>query len=375
ISCIRIVLTLFASLLSKVLAREQLFCLHIDNGLMRKNESAEVKEMLKEIKNFKVVDASKMFLDRLKEKYEPEEKRKIIGQTFIDVANKEIENLGLDDWLLAQGTIYPDTIESGGTKHADVIKTHHNRVDIIKKMIEDKKIVEPVKDLYKEEVRDLGTALGLFENFVWRHPFPGPGLGVRALCSVGKKEEFSVLKEKLNSLGLKYDFDVLPCRSVGVKGDERSYEHPAIISGVWDWKELEKASTRVVNEVRGINRAIYLLPGQSINSMEPIKAYLTKERLDLLREADAIVMGEIEKAGLMRKIWQFPTVLVPVNVNGKGEALILRPVFSTIAMTAKFADLPLEVVESIKKKLLAIKGVGAVFYDITHKPPGTIEWE
>lgn len=367
--------TVCAEMLARVLPKEQLFCLHIDNGLMRKNESREVKEMLKDIPNFKVIDASQIFLERLEEKYAPEEKRKIIGQAFIDVANQEIEKLGLDDWLLGQGTIYPDTIESGGTKHADVIKTHHNRVDVIKKMIEEGKIVEPVRELYKEEVRELGAALGLPDSFVWRHPFPGPGLGVRALCSDGAKEDLSALKNQLQSLSLGYNFDVLPCKSVDVKGDARSYEHAAIVSGEWDWKRLEAASTKVVNEVRGINRAVYLLPGQRIDSMEPIKAYLTRERLDLLRKADAIVMDEIEKAGLIRKVWQFPTVLVPVNVNNKGEAIILRPVFSTIAMTAKFADLPHETVEKIKKKLLALEGVGAVLYDITHKPPGTIEWE
>ena len=367
--------TVCASLLAKAIPLENLFCLHIDNGLMRKNESADVEKNLGDIPNFKLVDASQRFINRLENIFEPEQKRKIIGNTFIDVANDEIKNIGLEDWLLGQGTIYPDTIESGATKHADVIKTHHNRVDIIQEMIKEGKIVEPIKELYKEEVRELGEKLGLAEKFVWRHPFPGPGLGVRLLCSNGESENFEEIEKSLAEHKKEFEFKILPCKSVGVKGDERSYEHAVIISGEWEYKKLEKESTRIVNEVRGINRAVYLLPGQEIKSIELIKAYTTKERLAKLREADAIVMEELENAGLMRKVWQCPTVLAPVNFNGCGEAVILRPVYSTIAMTAKFADLPKEVVEKMKNRLLEIKGIGAVLFDITHKPPGTIEWE
>src|SRR3989344_5376345 len=169
----------------------------IDTGLMRKNEVALVKEAFDTlgIKNLRVEDASEEFFANLKGVYDHEKKRQIIGQTFLDVQKRVSEEMGLfakHGWLLGQGTTYPDIIETGATKHADRIKTHHNRIEAVQKMIEAGSVIEPLKDLYKDEVRKLGEELGLPHEFVWRHPFPGPGLGVRILCA--EKESYPPFK-------------------------------------------------------------------------------------------------------------------------------------------------------------------------------------
>ncbi len=373
--------TVSAGLLEKALGPEKVYALHIDNGLMRKNESEEVITDMKKLgfKNIYMVDASQKFYDALGEETDPEEKRKIIGAKFIDVANEEASKLSLQNWILGQGTIYPDTIESGGTKHASVIKTHHNRVGIIQEMIRKGQVIEPLRELYKTEVREVGEEIGLPKNRVWRHPFPGPGLGIRVLCAKEEtipKEVFD-LNTNVTALASKLGFDskVLPIKSVGVKGDARSYEYPVAIFGMEiNWQELESVSTRITNEIRGINRVVYTLIPETIVSAKPIVSHITKERVDLLREADNIVMKNLENSGLMSKVWQCPTVLLPVSVNDGGESIVLRPVLSERAMTAKFADLPVDFVNKISKEISKL-GVSAVFYDITHKPPGTIEWE
>lgn len=180
------------TLLNKVLGSSKVLGLHIDNGLMREGESSAVIEYMREngFDNLKVIDASGDFLKALEGVTDPEKKRTIIGNMFLTAKEKAFEEFGLnaDEWILAQGTIYPDTIESAGTQHADLIKTHHNRVDLILELIRLERVIEPLSQLYKDEVRELGEKLGLPGKLVWRHPFPGPGLGVRVLCSDGKEE-------------------------------------------------------------------------------------------------------------------------------------------------------------------------------------------
>src|SRR5271157_3857784 len=186
--------TVAFTLLNKVLGEKNVMGLHVDNGLMRHGESGAILDYLKAggFANLHIVDAADTFLAALKNVADPEEKRRIIGTVFIRVQEQALRDLGLNpaEWILGQGTIYPDTIESAGTKHAERIKTHHNRVDAVMELLEKGEIVEPLALLYKDEVRDLGKALGLPDALVWRHPFPGPGLGVRLLCSDGK--EFAV---------------------------------------------------------------------------------------------------------------------------------------------------------------------------------------
>lgn len=280
-------------LLHKAIGR-QLTCIYVDNGLMRLNETKRIKETFKDHfhMNIKFVDASQYFLKALKGVSEPEQKRKIIGRVFVETFDREARKLGKVPFL-AQGTLYPDVIESvsvhGGP--TSVIKSHHNVGGLPKGM--KFKLVEPLRELFKDEVRKVGVALGLKEELVNRHPFPGPGLGVRIL------------------------------------GD------------------------------------------------------ITKERADILREADDIAIEEIRKAGLYNKIWQAFVVLLPVNSVGvMGDertyenVAAIRAVTSTDGMTADWARIPDPVLAKISNRIInEVRGINRVCYDISSKPPATIEWE
>jgi len=376
--------TVCAVLLGRALGPEHLHLLHIDNGLMRKQESAAVlKELEKRglSKSLHFVDASEKFLGALAGQIEPEKKRKIIGDIFLDVFRETAEHLDLSGCLLAQGTIYPDTIETGGTKRADIIKTHHNRVPAVQKMIEQGLVIEPLVELYKAEVRELGETLGLPEEIVWRHPFPGPGLGIRLLCSNGEISEEQLLTDSQAALdsalsGTALKGTILPVRSVGVKADLRSYEHPVMLWGDFGSEDPESVAGRIFQKVPGVNRCVIDLTGIGARQARPLAATVTRERLDLLREADAIMMDALRHHGLYRTIWQCPTVLVPLEINGSGkEFVIVRPVLSERGMTARPALLPRPVAKEICDRILNLNGISGVAMDVTTKPPGTIEWE
>lgn len=278
-------------------AGERLHCVFVDNGLLRRGEAEEVVKTFREklgFKNFHVVDAGDLFLERLKGVTDPEEKRRIIAHTFIEVFEKkaaELEEKYGKFKFLGQGTIYPDRVESAATSQAAArIKSHHN-VTLPEKMT--LKVVEPLASLYKDEVRRLGEKLGIPREVLWRHPFPGPSLAVRVLGEV------------------------------------------------------------------------------------------TREKLEIVRAADAIVEEEIRRAGVYEKLWQAFAVLLPVKAVGvMGDArtyeyvVAVRAVESTDAMTANFAKLDWNLLERIASRIVnEVKGVNRVVYDITNKPPATIEWE
>ncbi|MFA6027730.1 MAG: glutamine-hydrolyzing GMP synthase [Patescibacteria group bacterium] len=372
--------TVAYALLEKALGKERVYGFHVDTGFMRLNESAKVKKGLAEagFKDLKVYDASGRFMRDLEGVAEPEEKRKIIGELFVTIANEEMRKLNIDEYLLGQGTIYPDTIESGGTAHADKIKTHHNRVDLIQEMIKKGRIIEPLKDLYKDEVRALGRSLGLAEKLLERHPFPGPGLAIRALCSMGREKVHRQheIEARINKLVAKYRLraHVLPIKSVGVQGDERSYKHPVVLMGKANFKILNELSVLITNKVHQVNRVLYLVSAKNKKLIFRTKiAFLIKERMNLLKQADDIVMNHIAKNKIDKEIWQFPSVLVPMG--DRGESLVLRPIESQEAMTVNFYQMKKTVLQSLLKKIKKLKGIDYIFYDITNKPPGTIEWE
>ena len=375
--------TVAAKLFGLAIGPERLHLLHVDNGLMRKKESRAVIGMLQSLglgEHLHFVDAGDVFLKALEGVSEPERKRQIIGDTFVEVFEREARRLGIEDHLLGQGTIYPDTIETGGTKRADTIKTHHNRVPVIERMIEAGRVVEPLAELYKVEVRELGEQLGIPHDMIWRHPFPGPGLGVRLLCSGGAedREGFAEIEPRVEALAARYGIQALtlPIRSVGVKADLRAYEHPVMLGGQVPWDRLLEAVGMILEQVPGLNRCIWNLGPAFPSSARPLAAGMTRERLDLLREADAIVMDGLQRHGLYDTIWQCPTVLVPLELDGAGrELVIVRPIHSERAMTATPAALPDALVEELRKGILALPGVSGLALDVTSKPPGTIEWE
>ncbi len=382
--------TVCFSLLNRILGPNRVFGLHIDSGFMRQNESELIKEKFKKLgfTNLKVIKAGPIFRKRLKDIVHPEIKRKIIGKTYLDVKRQAMKKYQLNpkDWLLAQGTIYPDTIESGGTKHADKIKTHHNRVKEIFKLIEKGLLIEPLKELYKDEVRLLGNKIGVPKEIIDRHPFPGPGLAIRIICSRGKTDykKINRLDKSLDDFLSRFNATwnlflkgkVLPFKSVGVQGDERTYAYPAAISGEIPNKVLDTLSPAVGNEIKNVNRVLRMVYSKtpSLENGKLIKLLLTKSTTNLLKEIDALVNLEIKKAHLEQKIWQFPVVLAPFSLTG-GLSVILRPVQSTEAMTVSFFKLPESVLKNIVNKLKRFPQVDLILYDITNKPPGTIEWE
>ncbi len=282
-----------AALLHKAIG-DQLTCVFVDNGLLRKNEGDQVMEMFAENMGIKVIraDAENTFLNKLKGISDPEEKRKIIGNTFIDIFDEEAHKIQEVNWL-AQGTIYPDVIESAASKtgKAHVIKSHHNVGGLPEDM--KLKLVEPLRELFKDEVRKIGVALGLPHSMVYRHPFPGPGLGVR-----------------------------------------------------------------ILGEVK-------------------------KEYADLLREADAIFIEELHKADWYQKVSQAFVVFLPVkSVGVVGDArryewvVSLRAVETIDFMTARWAHLPYDLLEKVSNRIInEISGISRVAYDVSSKPPATIEWE
>jgi GMP synthase (glutamine-hydrolysing) len=258
---------------------DQLTCVYVDTGLMRADESVQIEETF--VRNFGVplihVDAGERFLTALNDIAEPERKRKIIGEAFIRVFEDEARKLSTQGAkFLVQGTLYPDVIESGGG-HASTIKSHHNVGGLPADM--DFELIEPLRDLFKDEVRAVGSELGLPDEIVWRQPFPGPGLGVRIVGTITQERvdivraADKIVREEIKMAGLERElwqaFAVLPVvRSVGVMGDERTYAYPIVLRAVTsedamtaDWARLpydlvERISSRIINEVRGVNRVV-----------------------------------------------------------------------------------------------------------------------
>lgn len=376
--------TVCAWLLSRAVGAEKLHLLHIDNGLMRLRESQGVVEWFKKnqvSRQVHFVDAKEEFVGALAGVTAPEKKRRIIGDAFIRVLEREARKLDLKRFVMAQGTIYPDTIETGGTRRAVVIKTHHNRVPVVQEMIASGKMIEPLADLYKTEVRELGREMGIPEEALDRHPFPGPGLGVRVLASTGSpppthNEELS---ERVEEVARREGFKgrLLPVQAVGVKADLRSYEQPVILwSAEFAAEEARDLAVELINEVEGVNRCVLLYGAGLPRELNGESAELTHSRLNLLRAADAAVRRVLDENGLTAEIWQCPVVLVPVGAGAeRGELLVVRPVFSQRAMTAKPVLLREEVMKRIHEAISNLGEIWGVALDVTAKPPGTIEWE
>ena len=410
--------TITFALLNKALGQKRVLGLHIDNGFMRKNESAEVAAAYKKFgfTNFITEDASESFLKAIAGLTDPQKKRMAVGENFITVYNEVISKQKLDDnWLLAQGTLYPDIIESGGTKNSNTIKTHHNRVDGIQKLIEKGLIIEPIRELYKDEVRAIGYKLGLPEQLIMRHPFPGPGLSINVLCYDGKswsqkdEEEYAAAKKELAEVTLdmfcanctaNLKRDVLPVRSVGVQGDFRTYRFPAILDfgsakdGEWanrtdaakigmrhfpnKREKIEACSSAITNKAGFINRTcikLYQKQGVKNEDLKLQEGYCDRRRLDQLREVDNIVLKELRKAGWYDKIFQHLTIGLPFATSADRATFVLRPVVSEDVMTARFAMIPKEILGKIVEQIAALPFVDALYFDATNKPPATFGWE
>jgi GMP synthase (glutamine-hydrolysing) len=414
-----------AALLLKALKPEQIFAVHIDSGLMRQNESNLVCEALKALglRHLERINAEDTFLNAtteiegytvgpLRQCTDPEAKRRIIGDVFYQLITEAItrSHLNLEETFIAQGTLRPDLIESGNldiSGKAHTIKTHHNDVPLIRAQREKGLIIEPNRDWHKDEVRQIGRLLGLPEALVVRHPFPGPGLAIRTICADAPifgpdwEEDCEALSALLaaeapvETKGL-----LLPIRSVGVQGDSRSYSAVAALQiHPEDWKELSWATLRTLaqkipNRLHSVNRVALLLntPKQPLpkrlNEVTPL--HLDSETLNHLRELDQIVTDAFMTAGLYASISQLLSVLLPVAHPQSDSrcSLVIRAVLTNDFMTARPApivfpaenaptlglSLPITFLKSLAAHLTT-HNVDWVFYDITGKPPATVEWE
>ena len=410
--------TITFALLNKALGQDRVLGLHIDNGFMRKNESANVADAYHKFgfNNFIVEDASASFLKAISGLTDPQKKRMAVGENFITVRNEVVAKQNLDEsqWMLAQGTLYPDIIESGGTKNSNTIKTHHNRVQGIQDLIAKGLIIEPVKDLYKDEVRAIGKKLGLPDELVMRHPFPGPGLSINVLCDDGKAKEQNIAELPLAQKELdeiKLDMfcehcsanltrSVLPVRSVGVQGDFRTYRFPALLDfgaahddewplgaaaaekGIHHFpgkrEKIEACSSTITNAAKYMNRTViklYQKPSVKDEDLKIQEGYCDKRRLDQLREVDNIVLTELHKSGWYDQIFQHLTIDLPYASTPETATFVLRPVCSEDVMTARFAMLPKELLGTIVQKIAELPFVDALYFDATNKPPATFGWE
>ena len=395
--------TVNTALLGLALDPTQISAVHVDTGLMRKNESQLVKAALDKVGiHLTVIDATERFAvatttidDQetlpLNQVTDPETKRRIIGDTFMHVLDDTITQLGLDPetTILAQGTLRPDLIESASklasqSGDASVIKTHHNDTQLVRKLRDTGRVVEPLQELHKDEVRELGESLGLPEELVWRQPFPGPGLGIRIICADEPyvTERFGEINQSLAKFNTKtISATLLPIKTVGVQGDGRSYSYLAGLSGEADWPKLMQLAGEIPKEVHDVNRVVYIF-GEPIKG--PVDAitptHLTPDVVDQLREADDIVNRILLKYDLIRSLSQVPVISFPVHFGEPGKRSIgIRTFITNDFMTGVPAtpgkEMPLEALNKIVEQVLAIPGIARVAYDLTSKPPGTTEWE
>ena len=361
--------TVAYTLCLRALGPDRVYGIYVDTGLMRKGETEFVQNIFNELgaKHFLVDRAEEEFLLALNGLHDPEEKRHAIGELFVKVQERILATEHFLDghWILGQGTIYPDTIESGGTAKSDLIKTHHNRVAGIQALINSGRIIEPLTAFYKDEVREIGREVGVPEKFLARHPFPGPGLAIRCLCARETKEVQKIPEGFL-----------LPVRSVGVQGDSRSYRSVLALERVPTLSDIQKHAPALINSRVDINRVVALCGSKvPLGDMGVSEASINKKRLDTLREADATVRAFSLQSGFEEQVWQFPVILLPLGTETSPESVVLRPIDSVDGMTADVVLMNADKLERLTKRLLCLPEIAAVFYDLTHKPPGTIEWE
>ena len=358
--------TVAYTLCLRALGPERVHGTYVDTGLMREGETDFVRANFAALgaRAFAVEDAARQFLGALASAVNPEDKRHLIGEEFVRVQQRILESEHFLDghWILGQGTIYPDTIESGGTAKADLIKTHHNRVAGIQKLIDEGRIIEPLASFYKDEVRAIGRQLNVAPALLDRHPFPGPGLAIRCLCTTSDARV-----EKLSEGWL------LPVQTVGVQGDSRTYR---AVLAIEDFPDSEEEAPSLINKMDLINRVVVeVWTAEKLRNMQAVPGYLTAERLDRLRRADAVVRRLSAASGFDQMVWQFPVVLMPFGTPERPDSVVLRPIDSVDGMTASVVRMPKELLAAMVRELSAIPGVAGVFYDLTNKPPATIEWE
>ncbi|KAI3379687.1 hypothetical protein SNEBB_010120 [Seison nebaliae] len=460
--------TVTCAILSKALGKENIMAVHIDHGFMRHNESELVMKSLRELDFCEKIDHLKCMNFFLQSKFvdknfetengynvtmetemlcntiDPEHKRNIIGDVFIQYIFNYLakNNLMLSDIILAQGTLRPDLIESASilattNEKTSKIKTHHNDSQLVRELRKKNRVIEPLKNLHKDEVRELGKSLKLPLDLVNRHPFPGPGLAIRILCAQQpfiEKDVFFKTSERLRKIAEFWEFRIkwpklveefvgklneseidflsklydeksnesiylttlLPIRTVGVQGDERTYSYVAVLSHnnknreEIDWYELMNLAKIICRICSRINRVTFLFGSRSdaMSVKYVIPTTLKPEIINLARECDRVATGELFADGWKScgDIAQMPVVLLPINIMQPvteeligGRTVAIRPLVTKDFMTGIAAQpgvhVPAKTIKNIFEKLKNVPGISNVLYDLTNKPPGTTEWE
>ncbi|XP_013772810.1 GMP synthase [glutamine-hydrolyzing] [Limulus polyphemus] len=444
--------TVCAALVHRALGEERVIAIHVNNGFMRKNESLQVEHSLRQLGlKLRVVDASHQFYNSMTtvpiDKNDPvrkrttkmlcmttnpEEKRKIIGDTFVNVANDIVSELQLkpDDVFLGQGTLRPDLIESASkiaSNQADTIKTHHNDTELVRLLREEGRIVEPLKDFHKDEVRVLGKDLSLPVELTQRHPFPGPGLAIRVICSEDAymEKDFSetsvlakVIVDYCNALEKKHALinrvqngtsddeqlflvklsqeyklttTLLPIQSVGVQGDKRTYSYVVGLSSnesIRDWEDLMVLAKLIPRICHNINRVVYIFGDAVQFPVQDITpTFLTTGVLSTLRQADFLAQNILHSSGYYNQISQMPIILIPIHFDRDvvsrqpscQRSIVIRTFLTSDFMTGIPAipnkHLPLEILNKMVAEIHTVPGISRVLFDLTPKPPGTTEWE
>jgi|CXWL01.1.fsa_nt_gi GMP synthase (glutamine-hydrolysing) len=391
-----------AALLLSALGPEKVFAVHIDHGLMRKGESDRICQVLAELGFTHLIrrDAADAFfhdtvevngrvLGPLTALTDPEDKRRLIGEIFLKVL-REVAlglELDLDETFWAQGTLRPDLIESGNPEvsgFAHKIKTHHNDIEPVRRARERGYVIETNWDWHKDEVRQVGRRLGIPEEIASRQPFPGPGLGVRLLADTGlggpTADEIRALAGFVAEHQPAYEATILPVRTVGVQGDQRSYRYLAVVAGQRhgpDWDALFTLGNRLANRFDTVNRTAYLLSHDEIpRDLEHRSLAVEPTTADLLRELDARVTARLT----LPAISQTFAVLLPVGRGGRFSVAI-RTIVTGDFMTGRPArvgeEIPAGVLEELTVEIARdfADQVDLVLFDVTSKPPATVEWQ
>lgn len=443
--------TVCAALLHKAIGAERVVAVHIDNGFLRKKESLQVEESLTKIGlKPKVIDARHAFYNGTTEVVvnkgelkirqsvgplhsvsNPEDKRKIIGDMFVRVVDNAMKDLNLDpkNTLLAQGTLRPDLIESASllaSGKADAIKTHHNDSELVRELRKEGRVIEPLKDFHKDEVRVLGKNLGLPAEIVQRHPFPGPGLAIRIICAeepficndfaetntmlgfivdysnavkkrhplLGKIQQQLSDKEIENLTNVSSNFNstttLLPIKSVGVQGDCRTYSYVAAISSDSPpcWTSLMVYAKIIPKLCHNVNRVVFVFGGKIVHQIQDVTpTFLTPNVLGTLRQVDCEANATLLEQDSVSCISQMPLVLVPLHFDRDTilrlpscqRSVVIRTFITNDFMTGIPAtpgkQISEEVILKMVERIKTVAGISRVMYDLTAKPPGTTEWE
>lgn len=395
-----------AALLLQALGSERVYAVHVDHGLMRKGESDRICRVLRELGlvHLRRMDAAELFfhdtvevdgrvLGPLTTLVDPEEKRQLIGEVFLKALREAALSLDLDfeETYWAQGTLRPDLIESGNptiSGYAHKIKTHHNDIELVRRARARGMVVETNQDWHKDEVRQVARMLGIPEEIAGRQPFPGPGLAVRLIADHGSggvtADQTRAVAAAVEEWNAAYRGTVAPVRTVGVQGDQRSYRYLALVAGPKggrlagaEWDGLTRLGNRLANRFDFVNRTAYVLNHRELpDGLEHLPTYIEEGTVDLLRELDALVTARLTLGAVSQAF----AVLLPVGRGGR-RSVAVRTFVTEDFMTGRPArigtEVPLRAVEELVVEIEERFGdrIDLVLWDVTSKPPATVEWE